>query len=198
MLVHFRNVDFNYATKGIYWARLLGQIHFLGKEQRTVTRWIFSLFLCIPFLYFSGRWLGFLLEGVSWRFKIQWNEFQPVLWFFVLPLPCLQTTSQTLDTYKLFARMGRCGGCWRKGYETSPDSWSSICSNRQVHWFSHCHEFQGEWGAQREGASALGGGRQQQRWLRPRVWHGTVFFPQSLRAGALCCQNVGGCQWHHP
>ena len=38
MLVHFRNVDFNYATKGIYWARLLGQIHFLGKEQRTVTR----------------------------------------------------------------------------------------------------------------------------------------------------------------
>ena len=86
MLVHFRNVDFNYATKGIYWCRLLCQTCFLSRRQRMW--WSDCLPSCLS-PYFWGGWLEvFLWEHVLMS-KIQWGEFQPVLWF-ILSLLCFQ------------------------------------------------------------------------------------------------------------
>lgn len=119
-------------------------------------------------------------------------------WTVKMWLVMLHPPSPTSDTRKLFFAPelligGR--GCWKKAmkYLLTPDL--QLCPHRQVYGFSHCHELKSEWGAQREGASALGRGWQQQWWLWPRVWHGTVPFPENPRAGSLSCLSVGCWLW---
>lgn len=82
-------------------------------------------------------------------------------------------------------------GCWKRLWNNPLTPDLRLCPHRQVHWFSHCHELKGEWRAQREGASALGRGRQQQWWLWPRVWHGTAPLPWEPKSRALCCPSAG-------
>lgn len=139
----------------------------------------FTVLVFFIFSFEEDGWI-FLLENML----DAWDEFWPVLWFFIFSLLFFQFLAP-LELLR-----------WGFGWRVLERLWNNhlttdfqFCPYRQVYRFSHCYELQGEWGAQREGASALGGGWQQQRWLRPRVWHGIVSFPKSLRAARLCCDS---------
>lgn len=86
-----------------------------------------------PFRSLSPYFWGGGLEAFSWEHvlmsKMQWGEFQPMLWF-IRFLLCFHL----LASFELLEQVFLCcpapplllwwEGCWKDGYEVAPDRWS--------------------------------------------------------------------------